>query len=49
MKVTTFEGIIENGQVRLPAEVRLPEKSEVYMVERDQPHRRGVQRVGRKK
>ena len=32
MKVTTFEGIIENGQVRLPADVRLPEKSKVYVV-----------------
>ena len=32
MKVTTFEGIIENGQVRLPADVRLPEKAKVYVV-----------------
>ena len=32
MKVTTFEGIIENGRVRLPADVRLPEKSKVYVV-----------------
>jgi hypothetical protein len=32
MKVTTFEGIIENGQIRLPADVRLPEKARVYVV-----------------
>lgn len=37
MKVTAFEGIIENGQVRLPADVRLPEKSKVYVpVDADQ-------------
>lgn len=28
MKVTTYEAIIEQGQVRLPADVRLPEKPE---------------------
>lgn len=32
MKVTTFEGIVENGQVRLPPDVRLPEKTKVYIV-----------------
>ena len=32
MKVTTFEGIVENGQIRLPAGVRLPEKAKVYIV-----------------
>jgi len=32
MKVTTFEGIIENGQIRLPANVHLPEKAKVYVV-----------------
>ena len=32
MKVTTFEGIVENGQIRLPANVRLPEKARVYVV-----------------
>lgn len=32
MKVTTFEGIIENGQIRLPANVHLPEKTRVYVV-----------------
>ncbi len=32
MKVTTFEGIVENGQIRLPAGVRLPDKTKVYVV-----------------
>jgi hypothetical protein len=32
MKITTFEGIIENGQVRLPTNVHLPEKAKVYVV-----------------
>jgi len=32
MKVTTFQGIVENGQIRLPAHVRLPEKAKVYVV-----------------
>lgn len=32
MPVTTFQGTIENGQVRLPANVILPEKAMVYVV-----------------
>jgi hypothetical protein len=32
MKVTTFEGFVENGQVRLPVSVRLPERAKVYVV-----------------
>jgi hypothetical protein len=32
MKVTTYEGIVENGQIRLPAKVQLPEKAKVYIV-----------------
>ena len=32
MRVATFEGIVENGQIRLPATVRLPEKAKVYVV-----------------
>lgn len=32
MKVTTYEGIVENGHVRLPANVLLPEKTRVYVV-----------------
>ncbi len=32
MSVTTFQGTVENGQVRLPADVELPEKAKVYVV-----------------
>ena len=32
MRVTTFEGIVEKGQIRLPATVRLPERAKVYVV-----------------
>jgi hypothetical protein len=32
MKVVTFQGIVENGQIRLPSSVRLPEKATVYVV-----------------
>ncbi len=32
MPVTTFQGTIENGQVRLPANINLPEKATVYVV-----------------
>jgi hypothetical protein len=32
MKVTTFQGIVENGQIRLSPTVSLPEKATVYVV-----------------
>jgi hypothetical protein len=32
MGATTIEGIVENGQIRLPATVRLPERAKVYVV-----------------
>ena len=32
MKVTTFEGIIEDGQIRLAADVNLPEHARVFVV-----------------
>lgn len=32
MRVTTFEGIVENGRIRLPATVRLPERAKVYVI-----------------
>jgi hypothetical protein len=32
MKVATFEGIVENGQIQLPPDVHLPEKTRVYVV-----------------
>lgn len=32
MSVTTFECVVENGKIRLPADVRLPEKAKVYVI-----------------
>lgn len=32
MNVITYEAVIENGQVRLPQAVQLPEKAKVYVV-----------------
>ncbi len=32
MGVRTFEGIVEHGQIRLPATIRLPEKAKVYVI-----------------
>jgi hypothetical protein len=32
MSVATFEGIVENGQIRLKANVRLPDQMKVYVV-----------------
>ena len=32
MHVASFEGIVENGQIRLPENVRVPERTKVYVV-----------------
>lgn len=32
MSVLTLEGIVDHGQIRLPANVRLPEKARVYVL-----------------
>jgi hypothetical protein len=32
MKVATYEGFIENGKVRLPDNIHLPEKAKVYVI-----------------
>lgn len=32
MGVTTIEASVENGQIRLPPHIRLPEKAKVYVV-----------------
>ena len=32
MQVATFQGEIENGQVRLTTDIRLPDKTKVYVV-----------------
>jgi hypothetical protein len=32
MSVVTFEGIVEDGQIRLKPEVRLPDRTKVYVL-----------------
>ncbi len=32
MQVTAFEGVVENGQIRLKANIRLPENAQVYVI-----------------
>ena len=32
MKITTFEATVENGVIKLPENVQLPEKTRVYIV-----------------
>ena len=32
MSVTTFEGVVENGLIRLKSDISLPEKTKVYVV-----------------
>jgi hypothetical protein len=32
MKITTYEAIVENGQIKLSESVRLPEHAKVYIV-----------------
>ncbi len=32
MSIMTLEGIVENGQIRLPTNVRLPDSTKVYVV-----------------
>ena len=32
MNITTIEGTVENGQIRLPANAHLPERARVYVV-----------------
>ena len=31
-KLSTYEGVVENGQVKLPPEARIPETTRVYIV-----------------
>ncbi len=32
MQVTTYEGIVENGKIRLITNINLPEKTKVYVI-----------------
>ena len=43
MGVATFEGVVEQGQIRLEADVRLPEKAKVYVIVPDVQIERSAQ------
>jgi hypothetical protein len=43
MGVATFEGVVEQGQIRLEAGVRLPEKARVYVIVPDVQIERSAQ------
>jgi hypothetical protein len=32
MSIVTLEGVVEKGQIRLPSDLRLPDKTKVYVV-----------------
>lgn len=32
MQIIAFEGVIENGQIRLKTKIKLPEKTKVYVI-----------------
>lgn len=32
MSVATFEGMVENGQIRLKSDIYLPDKTKVYVI-----------------
>ena len=32
MQVTTFEGVVQNGQIRLTSNIQLPESTKVYVL-----------------
>jgi hypothetical protein len=32
MSVATFEGVVENGQIRLKGDIRLPDRAKVYVL-----------------
>lgn len=46
MGVVTYEGVVEHGQIRLKAGVRLPEKAKVYVVVPDIQIERGARIPG---
>jgi hypothetical protein len=37
MSVLTIEGVVENGQIRVKADIPLPEKARVYIIIPDAP------------
>ncbi len=45
MAVTTYQGVVENGRVRLAGDVRLPENARVYVVVPDTEANAGGKKV----
>jgi hypothetical protein len=43
MSVTTFEGVVDRGQIKLPADVQLPDNARVYVVVPEYRPERGDQ------
>jgi hypothetical protein len=39
MALTTYEGVVEKGKIRLKAGVRLPENAKVYVIVPEDPER----------
>lgn len=39
MSVTTFEGIVEDGQIRLKGDIRLPDRAKVFVIVPEMPGR----------
>jgi hypothetical protein len=37
MAVTTYEGVVEKGKIRLKVNVKLPENARVYVIVPDEP------------
>ncbi len=46
MSAATIEGYVENGQIRLPSNVHLPERAKVYVVVPDADSRSPAFHVG---
>ena len=40
MTLTTYEGIVEKGKIRLKTDVNLPENAKVYVIVPDMPEER---------
>jgi hypothetical protein len=36
MSISTYQGVVENGQIKFSIDVRLPEKAKVYVVIADE-------------
>ena len=44
MVIATYQGTVEKGQVKLPANIRLPEKAKVFVIVPESPDNRPVKK-----